>query len=52
MYKLYKNPNGEINAVLRLADNSIVPFTTANIDYLDYLDWLAQGNTPEPADGD
>ena len=50
MYKLLNNPYGEINMVLRLDDNANIPFDPTNTDYQEYLEWLAEGNTPEPAD--
>ena len=50
MYKLINNPFGEDNMVLRLSDNANIPFAEGNSDYQQYLKWLAEGNTPEPAD--
>ena len=40
--------NNEI--ILRLQDNASIPFDPDNRDYQEYLKWLAEGNTPEPAD--
>jgi hypothetical protein len=50
MYKLLKNFEGDVKSVLRIADNACVPFDPANTDYQQYLAWLAEGNTPQPAD--
>ena len=50
MYKLIVNSNGETNIVQRIADNAFIPFDLANVDYQQYLAWLDEGNTPEPAD--
>ena len=29
---------------------TIIPFDEANTDYQEYLEWVAKGNTPDPAD--
>ena len=49
-YKLLKDAFGNgIEVVLR-SDGVSIPFDPANTDYKEYLKWLAEGNTPLPAD--
>jgi hypothetical protein len=36
--------------IKRLADNAFIPFDPQNRDYAEYLEWLAEGNEPLPAD--
>ena len=48
-YKLQNNINGQPCAVLR-SDGWTIPFALENTDYQAYLVWLAEGNTPLPAD--
>ena len=51
MYKIFNTlETNEAFGVLRLSDNAFIPFDLANTDYQEYLKWLEEGNTPEPAD--
>ena len=51
-YKLTKNIDGIISTtqVQRISDGAFIPFNPANTDYQEYLEWVAEGNTPEKAD--
>lgn len=49
MYKLGPIYEG-VQSVTRLSDGANIPFDTANRDYQEYLEWIAEGNTPEEPD--
>lgn len=38
------------SAIVRMWDEAVIPSDQANLDYAEYLKWLAAGNTPQPAD--
>ena len=40
----------EVNAVLHVEKEMYIPFDPNNNNYQEYLAWLAEGNTPTPAD--
>ena len=44
-----QTPGTEMQFVKRIADGAIIPFAPGNRDYQQYMDWLAKGNTPDPA---
>ena len=53
IYKLIKEPmSGKVNQVKTESGNivRIIPFSEANTDYQEYLEWVAKGNTAEEAD--
>jgi hypothetical protein len=53
MYKQLLNPiTGKVAdySIKRLSDNAFIPFDPGNTDYQAYLEWLAEGNSPIPAD--
>jgi hypothetical protein len=52
MYKLLKDRNNVDCGVQRLSDKACIPIAPDNTDYQDYLAWVAEGNTPLPADGE
>lgn len=55
MYKLYNNYiTKELVSIIKLNENNngvlSIPLDPANTDYQQYLKWLSEGNTPEPAE--
>ena len=51
MYQLFFGQNGQpAQCIKRLSDNAFIPLDPANTDYAEYLEWLAEGNEPLPAD--
>ena len=50
MYKLIPVDYSNREFVRRLSDGACIPFDPANTDYQEYLKWIAEGNTPLPAE--
>jgi hypothetical protein len=52
MYKQIQDFNTKqlLPIIERLSDNATIPFNPDNTDYQAYLEWLAEGNEPLPAD--
>ena len=40
----------EAPCIRRIEDGTLIPFAEGNRDYQAYLEWLAEGNEPLPAD--
>lgn len=50
MYKLCPPMLGEVRSIIKIEDGSCIPVNPDNTDYQQYLEWLADGNTPDPAE--
>jgi len=53
MYKLRNDDKGNLIAIETTFGDigqKSIPINLANMDYQDYLRWVAEGNTPLPAD--
>ena len=45
MYKVINE-----NIIFAVGKNTFIPVNLSNSDYVEYVKWLADGNTPDPAD--
>ena len=52
-YQLLKDGlTGQLTNLVKRSDGATIPFDPDNTDYQAYLKWLAEGNTPLPAEGE
>ena len=54
-YQLYVSFDGSQSVTKTVTGSNHVlsiPFDPDNTDYQEYLEWVAEGNTPDPADSE
>jgi hypothetical protein len=54
-YRLLRQLDGDIISVMKNVDGQpswCIPFDPDNTDYQEYLEWVAEGNEPLPADSE
>lgn len=52
-YQLINPSLGQTTStVIKRSDNAYIPFDPDNTDYQAYLKWVAEGNTPLPAENE
>ena len=49
-YQIQNDVNGNPCAIAIVGKIISIPMNEGNTDYQAYLKWVAEGNTPEPAD--
>ena len=49
-YQLITDKDGNVSCISVVGTNYSIPLEPGNADYQEYLEWLAEGNTPLPAD--
>ena len=49
-YKLVNDPYTKTTGCLKNEEGAAIPLDPSNADYQEYLKWVEEGNTPDPAD--
>lgn len=49
-YKLVNDPNTNTTGCIKNEEGAAIPLDPSNADYQEYLKWVEEGNTADPAD--